>query len=237
VLDDRTAINNPAQGAAAAGTSIKRNLLGDIVGGTKIEYMPSAAGGLGDFRRSYQDNSGQTHYLELKPNERKGDYSDSNRDAWRAKQEREAATEKARLQTEKQQGILNARYEKEFGLKFAELQSQIAQVSNAHQTSLAQIGLQGQQVTNQGKQIEAQTKLGQGQLSEQTNARIDANTHRTEELGLTRQQMQLNNQLQQAKLLQESQQFERQHALDEKNNRRTQVMGALTLIAQSAAKF
>lgn len=145
--------------------------------------------------------------------------------------------EKIKAENEGKQDILNARYEKEFGLKLAELQSQIAQVNNAHKTGLAQIGLQGEQVKNQGKQIDAQAKLGLGQLDETKNARIDANTHRTEELGLTRQQMQLNNQLQQAKLLQESQQFERQHALDEKNNRRTQVMGALTLIAQSAAKF
>ena len=237
MFDDRTAINNPAQGAAAAGTSIKRNGFGEIVGGTRIEYMPSAAGGLGDFRRIYKDASGQDAYLELKPNERKGEYSDSNRDAWRARQNTEAATEKARLQTEKQQGILDNRYRQEFNLKLEELRGQQQQYKASNEQALAQIGLQGQQVTNQGKQIEAQTKLGQGQLSEQTNARIDANTHRTEELGLTRQQMQLNNQLQQAKLLQESQQFERQHALDEKNNRRTQVMGALTLIAQSAAKF
>lgn len=237
MLDDRTAINNPAQGAAAAGTSIKRNLLGDIVGGTKIEYMPSAAGGLGDFRRSYQDNSGQTHYLELKPNERKGDYSDSNRDAWRAKQEREKAEEKARIETARQQGIIDNRHKQDYGLRGQEIEARLLQIEGGLQQGRDNHAAVMEGLRQSGITAGNTHTIQKGQLDETKNARIDANTHRTEELGLTRQQMQLNNELQQAKLLQESQQFERQHALDEKNNRRTQVMGALTLIAQSAAKF
>ena len=237
MFDDRTAINNPAQGAAAAGTSIKRNGFGEIVGGTRIEYMPSAAGGLGDFRRIYKDASGQDAYLELKPNERKGEYSDSNRDAWRARQNIETATEKARIETARQQGIVNRRDDRDHGLRRDQFEEQREQNKASNSNIAAQTGILGQQVANQGKQNEYNFQIQKAGVDEQRNARIDANTHRTEELGLTRQQMQLNNQLQQAKLLQESQQFERQHALDEKNNRRTQVMGALTLIAQSAAKF
>ena len=237
MLDDRTAINNPAQGAAAAGTSIKRNLLGDIVGGTKIEYMPSAAGGLGDFRRIYKDANGQDAYLELTPNERKGNYSDSNRDAWRAKKERETAEEKTRIETEERQGILDKRHADNYGLQLQDQKTRLLQVEGELQRGKDAQAVLMEQLRQSGITAGNTHTIQKGQLDETKNARIDANTHRTEELGLTRQQMQLNNQLQQAKLLQESQQFERQHALDEKNNRRTQVMGALTLIAQSAAKF
>lgn len=237
MFDDRTAINNPAQGAAAAGTSIKRNGFGEIVGGTRIEYMPSAAGGLGDFRRIYKDASGQDAYLELRPNERKGEYSDSNRDAWRARQNTEAATEKARLQTEKQQGIVNRRDDRRHDLELQDLKLRIAGQEANSAATLKQLENQGETLRQNGIIAGNSHTIQKGQLDEAKNTRIDNAQARDRDFALRTTQVERSNNLLDAKLLQEGQQFERQHALDEKNSRRTQVMSALTLIAQSAAKF
>jgi hypothetical protein len=230
VFSDRTAINNPPQPAAAAGTSIERNLFGDIVGGTRIEYVPSAAGGLGDFRRIYKDANGQDAYLELKPNERTGEYSDSNRDAWRARHTTNKVTADARAEAAKQQGIVSQEREKDRAIRKKEVDATITSIKQQGENQLGQLRLQGEALNNQ-YQVSLRT------LAESTEARKDNAAARATEAELTRQQMALNNNLQQQKLLQDSAQFERQVALDEKNGRRTQVLGALTLIAQSAAKF
>jgi hypothetical protein len=138
---------------------------------------------------------------------------------------------------ERKQGIVDRRGDRDHGLQRDQFEEQREQNRASNATRAGEIGILGQQVANQGKQNENQFQIQKAGVDEQRNARIDANTHRTEELGLTRQQMQLNNEIQQAKLLQEGRQFERQVALDEKNSRRTKVLGALTLIAQSASRL
>lgn len=196
---------------------------------------PQWVGGSG-WRRSYTNSEGKTVWRALNPGERAAfpGASIQEEQTRLAKDEANARETRALQQQERLQGKSDARFN-------AQLAQQNSQFLASHGLAVQQLQSSSaerlEQLRNQTKQLEGQIELGRAQLGETKAARLDATDARTAELGLTRTQMELNNNLQQQKLLQDSAQFERQVALDEKNGRRTQVLGALTLIAQSAAKF
>jgi len=188
------------------------------------------------WRRSYTNSEGKTVQRALNPGERATLPGASlQEEQTRIAEDREASREGRLLQ---HQTTLQEKSDQRFNTQLQQQNAQfqasnalaIQQLQSSNATALAQL-------QNQGDQLKNQYQLGLAQLGESTAARKDATDARTAELSLTRQQMELNNNLQQQKLLQDDRQFERQAALDEKNNRRTKVLGALTLIAQSAAKF
>jgi len=188
------------------------------------------------WRRSYTNSEGKTVWRALNLGERAAfpGASIQEEQTRLAKDEANARETRGLQQQERLQGKSDARFN-------AQLAQQNSQFLASHGLAVQQLqsssAAQLEQLRNQSTQLQNAYQLGVAQLGETSAARKDATDARTAELGLTRQQMELNNNLQQQKLLQDSAQFERQVALDEKNGRRTQVLGALTLIAQSAAKF
>lgn len=230
MFSDRWALNDPQPPAKTGRTSIQRNWLGDIVGGTRIEYVPTAAGGIGDFRRIYRDANGQDAYMDLSPSERVGQYSDSNRDAWRERKRTEAAQAGTDRRTAVQQEESNRRFNVTTGIT----RDQIAATAD-HQRG--QLGLLTKQLEIQGAQIKAQSKQAEEALKQRAREGADQKELAVLGLNLQSKQMELGNHLAESKMMIESNQFDRQMAMDEKTNRRTKVMGALTLIAQSAARL
>lgn len=238
MFSDRSAINNPTQSGGTDGkSSIQRDWLGGISGGTRIEFVPAAAGGLGDFRRIYKDANGQDQYLDLQPNERVGNYSDSNRDAWRSRATRKADLTEARNLAADQRKIdaderaknfklLEGRLDNETASTRAQLLSiQAGITDNAGRLDLARTAQEGANTIAKGT-LDLNRDVAQNQLT----------------LGLAQieqgnNQLKASNQLAASKLLLDDQHFQQQIELDKRNGRRTQVLGALSVIAQSAARL
>jgi hypothetical protein len=195
------------------------------------------------WRRSYTDSKGNTVQRELNAGERtKLPGASLQAEQTRLTEDRAAGREERLLEHqtnlqgksdqrfETQIAQQNAQFQANMGLQMQQLQASIAAQQASSTAALEQIRLQGKSIDN------AHT-LGLAEINQRGDERKDAMTVRNEELRMSREQMQLNNQLQDRKLTMEDQHFQQQAALDHKNGRRTQVMNALTLIAQSAAKL
>ena len=190
-------------------------------------FVPEAAGGRGGYR--VKDDNG--NWVNLRPdelNQNGTNYSDGGQETEGMRNYLKGKTQDGIETTER------ARVAAADDAKYRLLQAQITQQGKA---SDAQI----QSVIEQGKNAAGQLKLLSDRLGIEdgnTDAdRIQRGNQFDSTMRAQTRQMELSNETQREKLRLENQQFERQHALDEKNGRRTQVMGALTLIAQSAAKF
>ncbi len=101
----------------------------------------------------------------------------------------------------------------------------------------ATIGYQQGSLANQTQELKNSLKIQEATLAQRGKESADANELSRLQLGLQSTQMSLTNNLAERKMTLEAGQFDRQMAMDEKTNRRTKVMGALTLIAQSAARL
>lgn len=195
------------------------------------------------WRRSYTDSKGNTVQRELNAGERaKLPGASFQAEQTRLTEDRAAGREERLLQHqtnlqgksdqrfETQIAQQNAQFQANMGLQMQQLQASIAAQQASSAATL-------EQIKNQGRSIDNANTLGMAQLGQQGEQHKDAMTIRNDELRMSREQMQLNNQLQDRKLTMEDRHFQQQAALDQKNSRRTQVMNSLTLIAQSAAKL
>ena len=148
-----------------------------------------------------------------------------------------ADREEIKRDQERKQGILDERHDDNHSLQLQEQKTRLLQVEGELQRGKDAQAVLMEQLRQSGITAGNAHTIQQGQLNEAINTRIDNAQARDRDFALRTTQVERSNNLLDAKLRQEGQQFERQHALDEKNGRRTQVMGALTLIAQSAAKL
>jgi hypothetical protein len=230
--------NNPGFGAAAAGlmpapaTSTAQGGKTFVENKWKASFRPELAGGAGDF--GYQKADGSWAALPQ-------DVRNANQPAFglatlqAVRGQRKAAADKATNNTINANA--NERYEDEHNLRIRDLDLRIEEAERRGLEAERTLAITLEQVRNQGKSIDNTHTLGLAEINQRGDERKDAMTVRNEELRMSREQMQLNNQLQGRKLDMEDQHFQQQAALDHKNSRRTQVMNALTLIAQSAAKL
>lgn len=223
---------------------VRRGWNGKIESGTRIEFVPSAANGLGDFRRIGKGANGQDIIVDLDPSERVGQYSDSNRDARRARREREDAQaetrrliEEGRASDRAQRGIDNRNTTRSLDLQGA----QIANQGRHFEGVLNQIIQQGRYQDAQLREVtasrEASNTLERDRLNQNADFQRDEVAYRNAVLGQQGQALQDQNRIAAAKLMYDDKHFQQQMELDKRNGRRTQVLGALSLIAQSAARL
>jgi hypothetical protein len=203
----------------------------------KIEDVP----GFG-YRASYTNENGVRVMRKLNENElRHLGITQAGDDARVEKAKEGKLRSEVKAEQAEKQNILIERDNRDYELRIKSLEEQ-------NEVNRASIGAQLEQIRSssaqgleqlklQGKRDENTQTLGMAQLGQQGEQHKDAMAVRNDELRMSREQMQLNNQLQGRKLDMEDRHFQQQAALDHKNSRRTQVMNALTLIAQSAAKL
>jgi hypothetical protein len=203
----------------------------------KIEDVP----GFG-YRASYTNENGVRVMRKLNENElRHLGITQAGDDARVEKAKEGKIRDELKAGQEKRQNIVTERDNRDYNLRLETLERETRAKEAINATNLEQIRATttntAAQIAQQGRRDDNAHSLGQATLVQQGEERKDAMTIRNEELRMSREQMQLNNQLQDRKLTMEDQHFQQQAALDHKNSRRTQVMNALTLIAQSAAKL
>jgi hypothetical protein len=234
--------NAPSYGAAAAGlmpapaTPAAPGARTFVENRWKASFRPELAGGVGDFGYQKADGSWAAIPQDVR-NANTAEFGAPTLQARRAKLQEEQNEIKNR-------GISdNARQDRrdELDLRIRGLDEQVRQNTQTNNLALETLRQQGEtntaQIALQGQRLSAETSERQADRAQQGEQHKDAMTIRNDELRMSREQMQLNNQLQDRKLTMEDRHFQQQAALDHKNSRRTQVMNALTLIAQSAAKL
>ena len=196
----------------------------------EIEYIE----GVGH-RRAYTNSKGERVYRALNLEEQKATGKTNQSDATRVADDKAAGREERLMQHQTMlQGKSDQRFETQLAQQNSQFQASLsAQLEQARASSAAQMA----GIANQGIQLKNNHELGLAGLAQQGEQHKDAMTIRNDELRMTREQIQANNVLQGRKLDMEDRHFQQQAALDHKNSRRTQVMNALTLIAQSAAKL
>jgi hypothetical protein len=184
------------------------------------------------WRRSYTDAKGNRVQRALTPGERTSLPGASLQEEKTriARDFEKDAQGRLEAQHRQDQAESNRRFDQDYGIRLKTLEGQIESTKAQGQAYLKSL-------ENQGKQLDNANTIAQGTLTESTNARVDATNLRTQELGLQRHQLEMTNLLNEKKLLMEDHQFNQQLENDQRNSRRTQVQNALTLIAQSAAKF
>ncbi len=198
--------------------------------GEKDLGAPERIKGVGG-RRAYTNAEGQRVYRPLTPAEQQATGWTAQSDAtWIAKQEALDLEARTISAADRRQGIADAHRADDRAFQNKQLQATIDSSANANELTRQQIQAG---ITRDANSNAVAIKT----LELQGDQHKDAMTIRNDELRMSREQMQLNNQLQDRKLTMEDRHFQQQAALDHKNSRRTQVMNALTLIAQSAAKL
>ena len=238
MVSDRSAINNPTQSGGTDGkSSIQRDWLGGISGGTRIEFVPAASGGLGDFRRIYKDANGQDQYLDLQSHERVGNYSDSNRDAWRNRATRKADLAETRAIAARQEKSDADERNKNFTLLEGRLANETAGVRAQLLNITAGIADNAGRLDLARTAQEGANTIAKGTLDLQRDTARDQRDYQNALLEQQGDQLKETNRLNASKLLLDDQHFQQQVELDKRNGRRTQVLGALSLIAQSAARL
>jgi len=184
------------------------------------------------YRRISKDAQGNTVYSHLTDGERNSNRSYSG------------AAENAELdrrRTAKSEAKAEALGTRRFEAEQATTRETLKQQGLATEGQLTALKNQG------AAQLQQLELLRTGQTNQLTDAR-EGRTHQTRQDDANRtlqrdqlstenqrilEQMRLNDTTLNRKLTLENQQFERQAALDERNARRTKVLGALTIIAQS----
>jgi len=238
---NRNSDTPPTTGDQGAVGITRDRWTGDITSGASPQWVQSADGGRGGYRRVGKDAQGNNVYFNLSTNDRTklegGKYSWDNENAERARLTDQGERTTLQERSDKAERTRNDQWNKEHGLRLAELERNV-------QRLLAEI-----------RQIQQNVAFQTAQLGEVTAARKEGNEINRDELGLDRdiasnqltlglaqieqgnKQLEASNKLNASKLLLDDQHFQQQMELDKRNSRRTQVLGALSLIAKSAANL
>ena len=188
-----------------------------------IEYIE----GVGH-RRAYTNSEGQRVYRGLTQVEQSSTGKTTQSDITRAAEDKAAGREERLLQ---HQEMLQAKSDERFQTQITQQNAQFqaslnAQLEQARASTAAQLA----GIANQSKSIDNANALGMAQLGQQGQQHKDVMAQQT-------RQLELNNDLLRQKLGVEDRHFQQQMALDERNARRTKVLGSLTLIAQSLQRL
>jgi len=222
---DAVTVINPPPGQSSGG--------GADPGPTGIAFVD----GKGYRRRAGLDASGNVIYRDLTADERKmnaGQYSWDREDAELSRRRTEKA--QAQLATiserSRQDEITQRNAENERGNRAIDAQIQ----ANTNSTNVAIAGIQANTAASN-----QQAGLTRDALNANTTSRDKDRTQQGDQFTATmaqqNRQLELNNELLTEKLGVEDRHFQQQMALDERNARRTKVLGSLTLIAQSLQRL
>ena len=240
---DAVTRTNPTPTRAGNGgtsTADPRGWFGAPIRSGGIEFLP----GIGYRRNKGKDANGNPIYQDLLPHEATGKYS---YDREKAKLDQDKATEKenaldARIDKrdkadrEKWDAAQSAEKER---LRLAGVASQqtgaqiagtLESIRNTGAIAVGQLTLSNTIETNRNNQAS-------DQLQHQQKVHQDDVTDRRDQRTLDRAALDASNKLGQDKLASENLHFQQQLEQDQRASRRTQVLGALTLISQAAARF
>lgn len=189
--------------------------------------------GFGYRRRKGVDADGKPIYQDLTAQERQlnnGQYSWDREDAEKDRRRGAAAQQELRQQEATRLAREDAERNRQYGIQQTQLTQQGQQIQGVLQ-----------QIQQQGAAQQASNQLARDTLAANTSERQADRTQQATQFEATMaqqtEQLRLNNQLQGRRLEIEDSHFQQQKALDERNARRTQVLGSLSLIAQSLQRF
>ena len=188
-----------------------------------IEYVEGAG-----HRRAYTNSEGQRVYRGLTQAEQSSTGKTTQSDITRVTEDKAAGREERLL---RHREMLQAKSDERFQTQITQQNTQFqaslnAQLEQARASTAAQLA----GIVNQGKSIDNANALGMAQLGQQGQQHKDVMAQQT-------RQLELNNDLLREKLGVEDRHFQQQLGLDERNARRTKVLGSLTLIAQSLQRL
>ena len=195
----------------------------------KGSFRRELAGGAGDF--GYETAPGQWAPLPQDVrNSNQPTFGNNALDTIRGQiQKKEDEATKERISA-----AAAAQQQAELDLRLKGLEATIASNQASNALGLAQL-------QQQGELTRGQLQLNRDQLAATTTENQANRTQQASQFDATMQQqtrqLELNNQIQSRRLDIEDRHFQQQAALDERNARRTKVLGSLSLIAQSLQRL